>query len=81
MKELIGTIMANLGEDKIMAAWGHLRGWHKEVDPVAFKPCYQALDRQTEEREALYRSCDPPCAPIPSNAHRTLRADHPPKYR
>ena len=39
------VIMANLGEDKIMAAWGNLRGWHKEVDPAASKPCYQALDR------------------------------------
>ena len=27
------SIMANLGEDKITGAWGHLRGWHQEVDP------------------------------------------------
>ena len=65
------AIMANLGENKVMTAWGHLRGWHKEVDPAASKPCYQALDRQTEEREALYRRRDPPGAPIPSNARRT----------
>ena len=68
--------MANLGEDKVMAAWGHLRGWHKKVDPVLSKQYYQALDRQTEEREALYRRRDPPGAPIPSNARRTPRADH-----
>ena len=71
------AIMASPEEDKIMAAWGHLRGWHKEVDPAASKPCYQALDRQTEEREALYRRRDPPGALIPLNARRAPRADHP----
>ena len=39
------AIMADLGDNKVMAAWGRRRGWHKEFDPVASKPCYQALDR------------------------------------
>ena len=46
--------MANLTEDKVKMAWGQLRAWHKEVDPAASKSCYEALDRQTEEREAIY---------------------------
>ena len=75
------AVMANLTEDKVKMAWGQLRAWHKEVDPAASKPCCEDLDRQTEEREVLYRHRDPPGAPIPSNACRTPRADHPPKYR
>ena len=70
--------MANLADDKVKAAWEHLRAWHKEVDPAASKPCRQALDRQTQDRVDLYRRRDPPGAPIPSNARRTPRADHPP---
>ena len=65
------AIMANLADDNIKAAWEHLRAWHKEVDPAASKPCFQALDRQTDERVALYRRRDPPGAPIPSSARRT----------
>ena len=66
------------GGQGVKATWGHLCAWHKEVNPVASKPCYEALDRQTNEREALYRRRDPPGAPIPSNVRRTPRADHPP---
>ena len=35
--------MVKLREEMIKAAWGHLRVWHKEVDPAASKPCYKAL--------------------------------------
>ena len=34
------AVMANLKDDKVKAAWGNLRAWHKEVDPAASKPCY-----------------------------------------
>ena len=72
------SIMGHLGDMEVRKAWGVLRGWHKEVDPVASKPCYRALNKQTGEREALYRRRDPPGAPIPSNTSRAPRVDGPP---
>ena len=47
------TVMANLKDDKVEATWRHLRAWHKEADPSKSKPCYEALDGQTEVRKAL----------------------------
>ena len=72
------TIMVHLGDKEERKALGALRGWHKEVDPAASKPCYRALDKQTEEREELYTRRNPPGTPVPSNARRTPREDHPP---
>ena len=59
------SIMGHLGDMEVRKTWGVLRGWHKEVDPAASKLCYRTLDKQMEEREALYRRRDPPqCIPL-----------------
>ena len=74
-----GTVFCGLHLTKIQ---GGRRGFagdkHCEFDPAALKPYYNALDKQTEEREALYCRRNPPGALIPSNARRTSRADHRP---
>ena len=62
------AIMAHLEAGKLREAWGVARAWHKEVDPAASPPCYLELEKQTVEREELYRKRVPPGERIPSNA-------------
>ena len=72
------AIMVNIGENNSRKAYGILRGWNKEVDPVATRPCYVTLEDQTKGRDELYTPKTPSGDPIPCNNHRPPRADHPP---
>ena len=49
------TIMGHLEAGEAREAWDVARAWHKEVDPAALLPCYRELEKQTAEREDLYR--------------------------
>ena len=71
-------IMGALADGSSKRAYGILRAWHKQCDPAASKPCYNTLEAQTREREALYRRRPPPGDPIPSRAERPPLSDRPP---
>ena len=71
--------MNNFGEDKVKETWDALCAWHKEVVPTASsKPYYKALDKQTEDCDALYRcrNLSGTLQYVPSNARPTPKADH-----
>ena len=70
--------MVALLDGKAREAWGISRAWHRECDPAASKPCYDALEDQTREREDLYRRRAPPGDRIPSRAVRPPSDDTPP---
>ena len=63
---------------KVREAWGTIWGWHKQVDPRAAKSCFQRLENQTKEREALYGKVVPPGDRIPCNAERAPSDDEAP---
>ena len=71
--------MAHLEAGKPREAWGVARAWHTEVNPAASPPCYRELEKQTAEREELYRKRVPPGKRIPSSAERPPTPDHPPE--
>ena len=48
------------------------------MDPKAAKPCFQRLENQTKEREALYGKVEPPGDRIPRNAERAPSDDEAP---
>ena len=50
----------HLKAGRVREAWGTIWGWHKQVDPKAAKPCFQRLENQTKEREALYGKVESP---------------------
>ena len=70
--------MLHLKDGKVREAWGAIWGWHRLVDPKAAKPCFQRMEHQTKEREALYGKVEPPGESIPRNAERTASDDEAP---
>ncbi len=40
-------------------AFQHLKGWYWDASATTSRPCYQTLERQMANREALYMA-DPP---------------------
>jgi len=41
-----------------------LKGWYSAVEERDPKPCYQSMEKQTNERVALYGTVKPPGDPI-----------------
>ena len=60
-------IEQKLGEGDLKEAWRGLKGWYSAVEERAPKPCYLSMQKQTNERVALYGKVDPPGEPIPIN--------------
>ena len=52
-------IKQKLGEGDLKEAWRGLKGWYRAVEERAPKPCYLTMEKQTNEREALYGKVDP----------------------
>ena len=48
-------------------AWRCIKGWYRAVEDRAPKPCYEAMKKQTTEREELYAAIPPPGDSIPIN--------------
>ena len=44
-------------------AWRTVRGWYRQAEGRAPKPCHHTMARQTREREELYARRDPPGNP------------------
>ena len=59
-------------------AFRTLRGWYREAGDRAPKPCYQAMEDQTVEREKLYDYVKPPGEGIPSSVERPAQDDFAP---
>ena len=61
-------VMGHLAEGNSREAWRTLGGWYRVVEGKAAKPCYQQLEKQTVEWEALYARVPPPLGRrIPKN--------------
>ena len=60
-------IEQKLGEGDLKEAWRGLKGWYSAVEERDPKPCYLSMQKQTNERVALYGKVDPPGDPIPVN--------------
>jgi hypothetical protein len=58
------SIVANLAEGNVHEAFRHLKGWYREATETHARPCFQTMERQTEERVELYRRRDSPGLPI-----------------
>ena len=71
-------VIGHLVEGNTREAWCTLGGWYKAVAGKAAKPCYQRLERQTAEREALYARVPPPGRRIPKNVDRPPQNDEAP---
>ena len=56
-----------LRQGNVQEAFRHLQGWYQAASEVALRPCFLALERQTQDREELYGRVPPPGAPIPIN--------------
>ena len=59
------AIEQELAGGNVQEAFRHLKGWYTEAAAKAPPPCYLQLERQTADREELYRRRDPPGEPIP----------------
>ena len=47
-------IVAELGAGNVKEAFLQLKGWYREASETQAAPCPQTMERQTEERVALY---------------------------
>jgi hypothetical protein len=63
----VAAAEAKLDKGNIQEAFCHLKGWYCEAGKAASRPCFMTMERQTEEREELYRKVPPPGDPIPIN--------------
>ena len=70
--------MAAFEEGDSREAWQILRLWYRKADGFAAKPCYTTMDKQTEEREALYSYKASPGENIPANRDCTFLQDEAP---
>jgi hypothetical protein len=68
------SIVAELAEGNVHEAFRHLKGWYREASETQARPCFQIMERQTEERVELYRRRDSPGLPIVLD-HAEMRAE------
>jgi hypothetical protein len=68
------SIVAELAKGNVHEAFRHLKGWYREASETQAKPCFQTMERQTEERVELYRRRDSPGLPIVLE-HAAMRAE------
>jgi hypothetical protein len=67
------SIVAELAEGNVHEAFRHLKGWYRQASETQAKPCFQTMERQTDECVELYRRRDSPGLPIVLD-HAAMRA-------
>ncbi len=55
VEDVMDKIEGCLLKEDLQEAWRHAKGWYWLGSSLAPKPCYQTMERQTKEREELYR--------------------------
>jgi hypothetical protein len=60
-------IVAELGAGKAKEAFRHLKGWYRAAAETQAAPCPQTMERQTEERVALYAKREAYSESFPAN--------------
>lgn len=60
-------IESELAAGNLKEAWGTAKRWYRQASDMPPKPCYNSLEKQTEEREELYGKRVPPGDDIPIN--------------
>jgi hypothetical protein len=68
------SIVTELPEGNVHEVFRHLKGWCREASETQARPCFQTMERQTEERVELYRRRDSPGLPIILD-HAEMRAE------
>ncbi len=68
------SIVAELAKGNVHEAFRHLKGWYREASETQVRPCFQTMERQTEERVELYRRRDSSGLPIILD-HAEMRAE------
>ena len=58
---------SELRQGNVQEAFRHLSGWYRAAGEVASRPCFETLEKQTQDREALYGHVPPPGESIPIN--------------
>ena len=75
----VGTaIQGHLAGGDLKEAWRCVKGWYRTASEVPPRPCFQTMERQTQERVELYGKVNPPGAPIPINVDAFDVADDAP---
>ena len=64
---VVSNIEGNWELGDLKEAWRYLKGWYTTALGRPPKPCHNSMDKQTVEREELYRKVFPPGDPIPIN--------------
>ncbi len=64
MKGIGDMIKAELAKGDVLEAFRLLKGWYRAVLETVARPCPQAMVRQMEDREKLYRRQDSPGEPL-----------------
>jgi hypothetical protein len=67
-----------MADGKVKESWRKARGWYRQSSERAPKPCHRTMEKQTQERTALYAHRNPPGDPIPCNTARPALADEAP---
>ncbi len=58
------TISTELARGNVQEAFRRLKGWYWSATDTQARPCFQTMDRQTEERINLYWRRNSPRHPI-----------------
>jgi hypothetical protein len=65
------NVESHLNSGLLEEAWRELKGWYRIAEDKAPKPCYESLQKQTQERIDLYARVAPPGQSIPINVEPT----------
>ena len=74
-KQVGQSIEAKFKEGDVHEAFRLLKGWYRAATKVKARPCYQMMNRQMEERIALYTRRTSPGEPLPINIALALISD------
>ena len=73
------AMMEKLAGGEMQEAWRMLKGWYRQAEDRAPKPCYDTMAKQTAERAELYAKVQAPGASIPINVEPFAIDDSVPK--
>ncbi len=54
MEQIGNSIVAELAKGNVHKAFRHLKGWYRQAAETQARPCFQTIERQTDERTELY---------------------------
>ena len=66
-EDAAAEIEAHLAAGDLQEAWNVAKRWYRMAEDRAPKPCFESMEKQTEERAELYRKRVPPGDDIPIN--------------